>query len=81
MTWLLISRLRVAKGIFPFGFSLKSPHCPAEHVRKQSVIMAVCAGADMLLLDGNRADVREQIRHEVIGLLTHMAPVIEKEQL
>ena len=33
MTWLLISRLRVAKGIFPFGFSLKSPHCPAEHFR------------------------------------------------
>ena len=33
MTWLLISRLKVAKGIFPFGFSLKSPHCPAEHFR------------------------------------------------
>ena len=42
--------------------------------------MAVYEGADMLLLDGNRANVREQIRHEVIGLLTRMAPVIEKEQ-
>ena len=42
--------------------------------------MAVCAGRDMLPLYGNGADVREQIRHEVIGLLTRMASVIEKEQ-